>query len=325
MSATLTWFNSGLGTKTGTGVANLIDDIVALVNSKSGDANFSWAVASSNNAGTPYYIVLKPKSGAAGRVLLVNFTSLPANNNAAILSGNPTANATYCYWFPNGNVDTPSNLTAASGTILGNDTGATKDTAPGAIGTIYGASFQPFYFDSAEAIWIGFQNPASSIVYAMAAGKIVVDANDVAYDGSFGSGSFSLNNFGNAANPTITWVTPSTSLVPTVTTARLRVNYGTNNKAYFQGLIPNVWNSQAADASDMLVDSSLSKVWFVPAQLLGHTKGEGFALKLRQVAYGPGFLAAFSAYSSTGPVIQARVFNAASAGNATPWFTNFKI
>lgn len=157
MSATLTWYNSGLGTKTGTTVAALINDIVSLVNSYSGDANFSWQVASSSTAASPNYVVLKRKDGSAGRILLVIWTSAPAGNNAAILDQAPSSNSLYGAWFPSGNVDTPSNLTASSGTILGNDSGCTKVWAPMVVGAVYAASFQPFYFDSAEAVSSGFR------------------------------------------------------------------------------------------------------------------------------------------------------------------------
>lgn len=126
MSATLTWHASGPATKTGTTQAAFMTDIAAMVSANSGDSNFKWQVASSNDSSAPYYVVLKRKDASAGRVLFVAWTSTPAGFNTAILDQNPSTTAFYVAYFPAGNVDTPSNLTASSGTILGDDTGAVK-------------------------------------------------------------------------------------------------------------------------------------------------------------------------------------------------------
>ncbi len=324
MSATLTWYNSGLGTKTGTTVATLISDLVTLINSKSGDANFSWQVASSTTASSPNYVVLKPKSGAAGRILLVAWTSAPAGNNAAILDAAPTTNSLYGAWFPSGNVDTPSNLNASSGTILGDDSSCTKVWAAMSVASVYAASFQPFYFDSAEAVFFGFQNPAVSTLYGGGAGALLVDASDNAYGAVFGGGLTNLNTFG-ASTSTFSWSTTK----PNAGTATpcVRTNYGAPDRVYFAAYAPSgAWASSAVGATDILTDTSNAKAWFVPVQLLGQTKGEGFVLKLRQFGFGPGTTGAFTPYNTTGPVVAARQFNAQTAGgNGFPWFTNFKL
>lgn len=324
MSATLTWYNSGLGTKTGTTVAALINDIVSLVNSYSGDANFSWQVASSNTASSPNYVVLKRKNGSAGRILLAVWTSAPAGNNAAILDAAPTANALYGAWFPSGNVDTPSNLTASSGTILGDDSGCTKVWAAMLTSTIYAASFQPFYFDSAEAVFFGFQNPAAPTLYGAGAGDLLVDASDNAYGCVVGYAAQSLGNF-STTTAVMAW--SATKPNASATTACTRTNYGAADRVYFHAYTPSsTWAAANVSATDILTDTANSEAWFVPVQLLGQTKGEGFVLKLRQFGYGPGTTGAFTPYNTTGPVVAARQFNAATAGgNGYPWFTNFKL
>ena len=64
----------------------------------------------------------------------------------------------------------------------------------------------------------------------------------------------------------------------------------------------------------------------MPAQLLGVAKGEGFVIKLRQIAFGPGTVGPLTPYNTTGPVVAARQFNIATAGgNGYPWLTNFKL
>lgn len=325
MSATLTWYNSGLATKTGTAASNLITDMVTLINSKSGDANFSWAVASSSTAG-PLYIVLKRKNGTPGRILLVIWATAPAGNNAAILDQSPPTNNLFIAFFPNGNVDTPSNLTAASGTIMGDDTGAVKVQSMNVLTNTYTTSFQGFYFDSAEAAYFGFQNPASASCYFGGAGYLLVDSTDTEIAATFGAHNGVASNWGGTSTPLIPW-----SILPAPpaggASACYRCNFGGTNRAYFAAWTPSgPWANQAVGANCILTDVSASKAYFVPNQLLGQNKNEGFLLKARQIAYGPGALGAFAFYQTTGPVVQARQFNAATAGGiGYPWLVNFKI
>jgi len=324
MSATLTWASSGLVTKTGTTVAALIADIVSLVNSKSGDSSFYWQVASSSTASSPNYVVLKRKDGSAGRILLVVWTSAPAGNNAAILDGAPTTNSLYGAWFPSGNVDTPSNLTASSGTILGDDTNCVKVWAAMAAATIYAASIQSFYFDSAEAMYFGFQNPANTTAYFAGAGSILVDGSDNAYDGVIGTGTGGSQL---GASPGSTLAYSATAVLANSTTACVRTNYGSSNRTYFLAWYPSsAWANVAVSSTDILTATASNLAYFVPLQLLGQTKGEGFILKLRQVALGPGTVGPLTAYNTTGPVVAARQFNAATSGaNGMVWMTNFKL
>lgn len=324
MSATLTWFNSGLGTKTGTAIGNLFTDLKNLIDSKNGDSNFSWTVASSSLAGTPYYICLKPKSGAAGRILLIAWSSAPAGNNSAILEATPTSNAVQICYFPAGNVDTPSNLTAASGTIMGDDTGVIKCCTGGAAATVYTTSVQPYYFDSAEAVVFGFQSPGSATNHVFGAGALLVDGSDNAYAAAF---IFTAGqNFSSSTSPALAWQT-SDITAGSGSTSVIRTNYGSADRLYFQAWAPTgQWLNTPVGPNDILSDTANNKVWFVPYQLLGTTKGEGFVLKLRQIAHGPGTTAAFTAYSTTGPAVQARQLCAVTTGGlGHPWFTNFKL
>jgi hypothetical protein len=329
MATLLTWLNGGLGTKVGTTNADFINDFVATFNANLANPNYLWQVASSSTAGNPHSIVLKPKSGAAGRILVVLWTSAPAGNNSAILDVAPTTNTAYLAWFPNGNVDTPSNLTAASGTIMGSDANAVKCVAMGTISTIYAAGLRPFYFDSAEAIWLGTQDPTSATLYGAGAGNILVDGGGTAYGGVYGSSTagfaFHLFGQGGTLNSTCGW--SSSSVSAGSTSPCIRTNYGSANRVYFHAFKPSgAWAAQAVSSSDVLTDTANTKAWFVPVVLLGLTKGEGFALRLRQVAFGPGASSAFSAYSTTGPVVAARQFNAATAGGSGyPWMTNFEV
>ncbi|MCK9987661.1 MAG: hypothetical protein AzoDbin1_04133 [Azoarcus sp.] len=323
-TTTLSWFNSGFGAKSGTTIAALLSDVVTLVNSKSGDANFSWQVASSNVATSPYYVVLKRKDLSPGRILLLGYASAPGTNNATLLDTAPTTNALYGSYFPAGNVDSPSNITAASGAVMGDDTGALKVWANMGVASIYAAGTQPFYFDSADAVVFGFQNPTAATTYMAGAGKILVDGADSAYDGVFSLGTGNAALWGNTSNP-LPWA--ATKPAAGSVTACIRTNHGSTDRTYYFAWTPaGSWAAIAVGSTDILTDTSVSKAWFVPVQLLGNTKGEGFVLKLRQIAYGPGTTGPFAQYSTTGPVTAARQFNGATAGGAGhPWFTNFKI
>lgn len=323
MSTTLTWNFSGLGAKSGTTNTAVIDDIVALVNSKSADTNYKWQVASSNTAGNPLYAVLKRKDGSPGRLLLMIFSSVPGASNTAAFDQNAQANQLYGAWFPNGNVDAPSNIAVASGTMMGNDTGAVKAWAGMGVTPFYGAGLQVFTVDNNEAIYIFFQNPASSVVYGAGAGKIIVDGADVEYEAVVSFGTTSLSTFGTTG--VIPWagtVTAAGSTTPCV-----RTNYGSPNRTYFSAWAPNgTWASTAVGSTDVLSDTAQQKAWFQSMSLIGQVKGEGIILKLRQIGYGPSTTAAFTPYNTTGPVVAARQCNAQTTGGiGYPWFTNFKI
>lgn len=323
MSATLEWASSGAATKTGTTINTLLDDLDTLVTSKAGDASFFWEKASKSSAATPFYLVLKPKSGAAGRILLLCYTSAPANSNSEIFDAAATTNVLYGAYFPAGNVDTPSNLTAASGTIMGDDTGAVKVWTSLSIASIYATNTQVFYFDSAEAMVFGFQNPAAGGVGFAGAGNLLVDSSDNAYSAVFSFGINATSNFGSQTS-----VMTFSPTFPNAgnNTPCVRTNYGSSNRVYFQAWVPaGAWGASAVSSTDILTDTSNSKAWFVPVQLLGQTKGEGFLVKLRQIVIGPGTVSPLYPYNTTGPVVQARQANLATGGGTGyPWLTNFK-
>lgn len=323
MAALLTWQNSGLVTKTGTTATTLFNDMVTLITSKSGDAAFKWEVASSSTAG-PMYIVLKRKTGAAGRILIVLWVGLPAGNNSAILDDAPQTDQPYVAWFPSGNVDTPSNLTASSGTILGNDTNCVKvSPRPGSVASIYGTSVQFAYFDCDDGVVLCFQNPASSQLWAMGAGLLIVDNADNEYGCTWGSGN--AGSWQPSQTNQMTW-TGTTRSAGSNGLGLVRTNYGAANRLYYVPYLPGPWATELnGSAADVLVNTSTTQAWFYPIPLIGVTKGEGFALTFRQMAFGPGNLGQFTVYNTTGPVVQAR--NMGSTVTPTigyAWLTNFK-
>lgn len=326
MSSTLTWNFSGMGSKTGTTAAAYLTDLKALFDSKNSDANFLWTVAGSELVTSPLYVNLKRKDASVGRILIVIWTSTPAGNNSAILEGSPsTANVFACY-FPNGNVDTASNLAASSGTIMGDDTGVIKATSFGNFGTTYATNVAHYYADCSAGIFFGTGNPASAAQYGNAAGAFLVDAADNAYDAvlNFSGSSTALNSFGTSIMP---WQTSDITAGGNSSNSYVRTNYGSADRLYFFAFSPSGnWPAASVSSTDIMTDVSNAKAWFAAPILLGQTKGEGMVLKLRQICYGPGSQGPFQPYFNSGPTVVARQFLAQTAGNAgVPWLTNFKV
>jgi hypothetical protein len=323
MATTLTWNFSGFGTKSGTTNAALIDDIVALVNNKSGDVNYKWQVASSNNATNPMHIVLKRKDASAGRLLLLVPTVVPGTQNPVLFDQAPSANVLYGAWFPAGNADSPSNVFSASGTVIGDDTGAVKVWAGMAIGPVYTTGVQVFTVDSNEGIYFFFQSPSAATLYGAGAGKLVVTGADAEQDCVVSLAGGQWNSFGTGG--VMPWSANITNAGSTL--ACIRTNYGSANRTYYFAWSPNgSWLSQAIGNTDVLSDTSTQRLWFQSVGLVGQTKGEGIVLKMRQFGYGPATTGPFTPYNTTGPVTAARQANGATVGGVGyPWFTNFKI
>ena len=333
MSATLTWRVAGPFTKTGTAVGNHFTDLRDLINTKSGDANYKWQVASSNVGSTPYQITLKRKDGSAGRILIVHYSSgapTATGANSIYDAGSVSVNSNYIAWFPNGNVDTPSNLTAASGTIMGDDTGAVKVGSMVNSGTAYTATQEWCYADSEEAclFWIC---ATGNTGYGIGAGNLVVDASDNAYGATLGTGNAQLTNMGSSTSQCLAWST-TYILAGSGNAACIRTNYGSAGRMYFNAFGYNGWAAQTLTADSWLANTGTSDYWFIPYLLCTHAtssgaKGEGFPLKLRQLAIGPGVTGGpFTTISSTGPVVRAIYMlgrNAAESG--APWLLNEKI
>lgn len=329
MSAILTWHRAAPPTKTGTGIANLIDDIVTLVNSVSGNADFKWQVASSSNT-SPYYVVLKRKDASAGRILMFGYSSVPGTPHTTLFEASSLSGFNNYMWlayFPNGNTDSPSNLTAGSGTIMGNDTNAIRVSGYALSTTIYGASIVPHLFDSQEAVAIAFNNPGATGVFMWMAGDILVDANDDAYPGVFANDtSTSMHNIG--ANSTASSMVPAgtAQLAGTLVGGYVNSNVGATGRKWWIAFRPNGWADRATLSDDPLQNAATSKAYFVPIQLVSNVKGVGFGVKFRQFTWGPQVNTQYATFNEVGPVVAAMSMHVSTQTPAGyPWFTNFKI
>jgi hypothetical protein len=324
MSATLTWHKSGLGTKTGTANANLITDIKNLVLTKAGDADFKWEVADFSTS-TPMYVSLKRKDASDGRILFAIWSSAPAAVNVDILDQSPQTSVLFGAYFPNGNTDSAINLAAASGAILGDNTGCTKVATGYFVSSMYTTNYQSWYFDSEEGMVWGFQDPGGTQTNFMMFGDLVIDDADNVYPCVVGGASGSLGSMG-SSSPPLAW-TSSPPSAGAFSVAYAHVVYpSTVSKPFYQAFAcTGAWGAQVG-TPDVLNDSSNSKVYFEPIPLVGQTKGQGIKLKLRQLALGPGSTSAFNLYNGTGPVPMAYQCNGAVAGGVGfPYAVNFKL
>lgn len=327
MSATLTWKLSPLQAKTGTAIGNLFADMVSMINANAADPLYSWQLASYNSGSTPYQITLKPKNGDPGRILILAYTTSPSIN-PVLFSTSPSSNRFFIAYFPNGNVDTPSNLNATSGAVMGDDTGCTMATFIGSPSNIYAANFQCSYVDSSEGCFFFFQNPAAATnIYGCGAGNLVVDDLDDAYPSAFGFGTsgggiLSLSSPSSSSN--IGFVAPGVS--PGAATPAARIFKDGTSKDIFQAFSPTGWASTAVGPNDVLTDTTNSKAYFCPILLMTGQKGNGFPLKMRQIAFGPQSIGPFPVYNETGPVVVAASPSAIlTSVNGVAWFLNKKI
>lgn len=335
MSATLEWFTAGPQTKTGTTVATCFTDLKSLIDAQSANADFAWEVSSSNLGSTPYYVTLKRKDGSAGRILVVCWTSAPAGNNANILDTAPSTNAVFIAWFPAGNVDTPSNLTASSGTVMGDDSNCVKCTYFSPFSSLYATSYQWAAASNDESLLLFTTAGGTSLTayYLSWAGDIVVDAADNVYGGVLGGsngGTTLPYNLLNSSGAGSGWQTGGISAGAVQSAAFLRSNYGQTNSVwgYPLPLAATGYTSQSnGGANDPTINSSTQNVYFTAVMLsaLGGYTPKGMPLKLRQLAMGPLMSGLWPTWNSTGPVVQARGLNSFNVNMQGLWCLNFKI
>ena len=281
-------------------------------------------MAASSLAATPYYLWIRRKDGSAGRILFATYTSTPAGANPSLFevaAGSVTINYTGAAFFPAGTAASPSNLTAGSGSVSGDDTGCTKLQIGSTISSAYNTSIVPFYFDCNEGLVVCTQNPASTGTYPCIAGWLAVDGADSVYAMAYASPALQQFSATTSNNPWTAAGAPAGA--PTIA---YRVFYGGVSKPFFDAWSPTGWANQTVSATDPMTDTGTTRAWFCPQQLMSNTKGEGLVLKLRQIAHGPATVGAYGIYNATGPVVKARqVCNGTAGSTSAPWLVNFKI
>lgn len=328
MSATLTWHQGGgLANSGSASDTQFFTDLKAMFDDKAADSDFKWEVASSNLGSTPRQITLKRKDASDGRILIVMWDS-SAPNNPSFANSTPNTGIPYIGYFPNGNVDTPSNLTSTSTPVMGDDTDSVMLANGYYRSSWYNGTTDRFYYmesDAGMVIWV--QNPASSGGYWFAAGDLLVDENDDAFPTTMGSSSNSLSQWG-TTSAAVGWNSTITGPNTTDQQSYAHINShcgGTPNTKFF---CPVTYNFAAtAPSTNMLRDNTNDKLYFLPIYVKPYGRGSGIVGKFRQLAVGPDASAPFESPNMTGPVVAAIVMDAYNGGamNGRPWATNFKV
>ena len=267
-------------------------------------------------------------TSTAGRLLIFSYAVIPTYYNTNLMDQVPPINTLYCVWFPEGTGTAPTASALVPTAAIGAFTTMTVDTNSGKVTALptssaYAAGYQPFYFDSPDAIWIFMQNPGSTGQWGFAGGLILVDFNDVPYDGycAFPQ-ACSTGIFAGTWAPSVAAGsnTAGADIVRAPTYGGGRSLYGAYGAPVWAQQIPGVVN-------DITVNPSTQSVNFFPIPLMSLTKNEGIVLKIRQVALGPNTPGQFAIYYTSGPAISAQAAQSqtGAANTGTYWMTNFKV
>ena len=266
-------------------------------------SDFPWQVCSFEGTTAPWFVTLKRKSGAAGRILFVAVTSAPTTNYNPQFGGMSwTATGVRAAFFPNATSDTPANILSTSGDVFTNPSGG-SGMGPNHTLTTGTNVFGCWACEDGLFMRYG-SSSATSVILVV--GDLLED-----HLGNQAPISFGFNGADISVSPT---TTPSSSTMGGYTLqSGVSIQFGAG------------WTPPAS-YSTYLRDSGPKSAWFLPRSLASFQLplGETMKYKLRQIAYGPTPLAAYETMTDTGSVLKAiSTFPAATAGY--PWLTNFKV
>jgi hypothetical protein len=307
MSATLTWSeNHGESAAQSTfGATN--QGAIQLMNQHftalAAFSDFPWTVCSHEGTTAPWYVTLKRKSGAAGRIVFIAVASAPGvTYNPQLGSLSWSSAGVRAAYFPAATSDTPANILATSGDVFTNPAGSTGGGPSQAMTsgtTVFNA------FACADGIFMRY-GPSNTdatgwiIVGALAEDGAGVEAGISAHF----PGAISTNP---ASTPNVS--TNGAYMMP----AGVSIQYGTG------------WAPTSSPAG-FLRDNGAKKAWFLPRSLASFmvTGDAVFKYKLRQIAIGPTPLAAHERLATVGDVLAAQSASASVTADR-PWLTNFQV
>ncbi len=306
-TATLTWSenhgNSNPQSTFGTTNQGAIQLLNQYFTALAAFADFPWEVCSFEGTTAPWFLTLKRKSGAAGRIVFIGVTSAP-NTTYNPQLGNITWNATgvRAGWFPAASSDTPANILATSGDVFTGSAGGEglgPNFATFATGTNV---FTAWACD--DGIFLRYGSAAAT-TRNWVVGDLLEDdlgnAGPVSWSGLLFSGA-----------------TPSTN--PAIgDVGGFRVD-GANTLHFGSG-----WTVTGAPY-DYLRDDALKRAWYLPISIACFElpPAEMYKYKLRQIATGPTPLAGFEQFVTVGSVLEAMSTHPSTVANY-PWLTNFKV
>lgn len=308
-TSTLTWSaNHGDSNAQSTFAATALGALQLLNQYFTALAAFSdvpWQICSFNDSSAPYYLTLKRKSGAAGRILFVVPTSNPGTTYNPRLGNLNWINTNMrVAFFPNATSDTPANILATSGDVFTSPSGG-SGLGP-ALATTTGANvFTAWVCEDGIALRYGPTTASTSALFVV--GDLLEDSG-----GNQAPISMAITN------GDLSGVAPNAS--PNVSTTGGFSLYAGSSIHYGAGLTPPV------TIGNYLRDLGPKSSWFHPRSLCSFQLplGEVLKYKLRQIAYGPTPLSSYETLTDTGSVLKAiSVFPGTTTGH--PWLTNFKV
>jgi hypothetical protein len=265
-------------------------------------SDFPWQVASFNGTTSPWYVVLKRKSGAAGRIIFIGVTTAPGTTyNPQLGPYSWGTGGVRGGFFPQATSDTPANILATSGDVFTNPGGATglSQNTPMVTGT---HTFTAWACE--DGLFLRHGPPASFASLGFYGD--LMEADDTAQPIAFTSNSF-IDGLNAVATPTV----GTAGGYATISGAPMHFGAG--------------WTPDLSLAA-YLRDAGAKKAWFYPRSMLSLQlpPAQMLKYKLRQIALGPTPLAGYERLASTGDVLRAQTAHPDTDATAV-WLTNFKV
>lgn len=306
-TATLTWSeNHGNSNPLSTFSLN-VQGAIQLLNqyftALSAFSDFPWEVCSFEGTTAPWFVTLKRKSGAPGRIVFIGVTAAPgATYNPQLGNISWSTAGIRGGWFKDATTDTPANILATSGDVFTGAAGG-EGLCPNYNSFTTGTNVFTAWANE-DGVFLRYGPIASTLRHWVLGNMLeddVGDAGAVAFSGLLLSG-----------------ITPSTN--PTIGgDGALRID-GANTLHFGSG-----W-TVTGSPYPLLRDDGLKRAWYLPISLACFElpPAEMYKYKFRQIALGPTPLAGFERLVTTGDVLAAMSTHPATAENY-PWLTNFKV
>lgn len=266
-------------------------------------SDFPWEVCSFEGTTAPWFVTLRRKSLAAGRIVFIAVTSAPgATYNPQLGTFSWSSVGVRAAFFPLASSDTPANILSTSGDVFTNPSGG-SGLGPTTTMTTGTNIISGWACEDGIAIRYGTSSTTAAILIV---GDLMEDDSGVQAPISISNTSGSLE-IGPNSNPTAT-TSGGFSII------------GGSNLQFGSGFSP------PSGYGSYLRNNGTKESWFLPRSLcsFGLPLGSIMKYKLRQIVYGPTPLSANETLTDTGAVLKAiSTYPAATTG--FPWLTNFKV
>lgn len=307
-TATLTWSaphgDSNLQSTFGASNQGAIQLMNEYFTALSAFSDFPWVVCSFEGTTAPWFVTLKRKSGAAGRIVFIAVASGPGTSYnpqfGTLLWNSAGVRAAF---FPNATSDTPANILSGSGDVFTIPTGGTPLSPNYAMTT---GTNQLGCWACEDGIFMRYgTDTATTNVFVI---------GDMMEDDVGGQAPIAIHS----GTATLLGITPNPT--PTIATPGGFAFSGGSLIHFGGGMEPN------SGVCAYLRDNATKESWFLPRSLCSYSLplGQAVKYKLRQIAIGPTPLASYETLTDTGVVLKAISTFPGTTG-AHPWLTNFKV